>query len=297
MYKKLIIGIIAFLSLNTAIAQQKTKPANAKKTKNKTATTKRKSSVNAANKTTTILNQEYTTASGLKYRVTELGTGKQVSVGDKVTVHYTGKLTNGTKFDSSKDRNQPFIFKVGEGRVIKGWDEGLALLKIGDKATFVIPPAIGYGEQDMGQIPPNSTLVFDIEVLDAVTPTATVKPVPYDVKGKDTITTSSGLRYIKVADGNGVRAENGKVVDVHYTGYLLNGKQFDSSIERGEPISFPLGNGMVIKGWEEGIALMKTGDKFRLIIPSDIAYGPSGRGSVIPPDATLIFDVELVNVK
>jgi FKBP-type peptidyl-prolyl cis-trans isomerase len=131
-------------------------------------------------------------------------------------------------------------------------------------------------------------------VIDAATP---VKATPFDVKGKDTLTTASGLRYIVVQKGNGTQAENGKTVDVHYTGYLMDGRTFDSSIERGEPISFPLGQNMVIKGWEEGIALMKVGEKMRLIIPSELGYGDRGAGGVIPPNATLIFDVELVNVK
>lgn len=259
------------------------------KSKSATAETKSKNS-----KRNIKVNQEYTTASGLKYKVTELGKGKKVEVGDKVSVHYTGTLTNGTKFDSSRDRNQPFSFKVGAGQVIRGWDEGLALLNVGDKAILTIPPAIGYGERNMGTIPSNSTLIFDIEVVDAATP---VKAAPYDVKGKDTIVTASGLKYIYVEKGNGAQAENGKTVDVHYTGYLMDGRTFDSSIERGEPISFPLGQNMVIKGWEEGIALMKVGDKMRLIIPSDLGYGANGAGGVIPPNATLIFDVELVNVK
>lgn len=241
------------------------------------------------------VNQEYTTASGLRYRVTELGKGKQVEAGDKATVHYTGKLTNGTKFDSSKDRNQPFTFKVGAGQVIKGWDEGLQLLKVGDKATFVIPAELAYGDRDMGSIPPKSTLVFDIEVIDAK---AAPKIVPFDTKGKDTVTTASGLRYINVVEGKGAQAQNGKTVKVHYTGYLMDGKVFDSSIERDDPISFPLGNGMVIRGWEEGIALMKVGDKKRLIIPSELGYGERGAGGgLIPANATLIFDVELVEVQ
>jgi len=241
------------------------------------------------------VNQEYTTASGLRYRVTELGKGKQVEAGDKATVHYTGKLTNGTKFDSSKDRNQPFTFKVGGGQVIKGWDEGLQLLKVGDKATFVIPAELAYGDREMGSIPPKSTLVFDIEVLDAK---ASPKITPFDSKGKDTVTTASGLRYINITEGTGTQAQNGKTVKVHYTGYLMDGKVFDSSIERDDPISFPLGNGMVIRGWEEGIALMKVGDKKRLIIPSELGYGERGAGGgIIPANATLIFDVELVDVQ
>jgi len=252
------------------------------------------SAQNKANTKPIKVNTEYTTASGLKYKITEKGSGKKVENGDKVTVHYTGTLTNGTKFDSSKDRNQPFSFKVGSGQVIRGWDEGLALLNVGDKAVLTIPPAIGYGAADMGNIPPNSTLIFDIEVLDAQ---EGVKAKPFDVKGKDTLKTASGLKYIYVNQGTGTKAENGKTVSVHYSGYLMDGKLFDSSIERGEPIQFPLGQGMVIKGWEEGIALMKVGDKMRLVIPSDLGYGARGAGGVIPPNATLIFDVELMDVK
>lgn len=112
----------------------------------------------------------------------------------------------------------------------------------------------------------------------------------------DTVTTESGLKYIVIEEGEGVKAASGKAVEVHYTGYLLDGKKFDSSLDRNEPIMFVLGAGQVIKGWDEGIALMNAGDRMRLIIPSGLAYGEKGAGDIIPPDATLIFDVELVSV-
>jgi FKBP-type peptidyl-prolyl cis-trans isomerase FkpA len=107
----------------------------------------------------------------------------------------------------------------------------------------------------------------------------------------------SGLIYIETKKGNGAKADSGKEVSVHYTGMFMNGKVFDSSIERGEPISFPVGRGRVIPGWDEGIMLMNVGGKARLIIPSFLAYGDQGAGGVIPPFSTLIFEVELVSVK
>ena len=109
--------------------------------------------------------------------------------------------------------------------------------------------------------------------------------------------TSSGLEYIETEAGTGAQAEAGKTVSVHYTGKLQDGKVFDSSVSRGDPITFQLGKGKVIKGWDEGIALMKVGGKAQLIIPPDLGYGESGAGGVIPPNATLVFDVELVDVK
>lgn len=111
-------------------------------------------------------NRAVTTESGLTYVITKDGDGAQVKAGDKVIVNYTGMLTNGAKFDSSLDRNEPFSFPVGAGMVIKGWDEGLQKLRVGDHAILTIPPSIGYGANGAGGvIPPNATLIFIIEVL------------------------------------------------------------------------------------------------------------------------------------
>lgn len=108
--------------------------------------------------------------------------------------------------------------------------------------------------------------------------------------------TASGLRYKIIQNGKGVAAVKNKKVSVHYEGSLENGQIFDSSYKRKEPIEFTLGIGQVISGWDEGVALLKEGDKARLVIPSDLGYGARGAGGVIPPHATLIFDVELVKV-
>lgn len=109
--------------------------------------------------------------------------------------------------------------------------------------------------------------------------------------------TESGLRYKIIQKGDGKKAEKGKKVSVHYKGALENGQEFDSSYKRKQPIEFPLGQGHVIEGWDEGIALLQVGDKARFVIPSHLGYGSRGAGGVIPPDATLIFDVELMDVK
>jgi FKBP-type peptidyl-prolyl cis-trans isomerase FkpA len=111
----------------------------------------------------------------------------------------------------------------------------------------------------------------------------------------DTVTTESGLQYIIFQAGEGAAAQAGQQVLVHYTGWLTDGSKFDSSVDRGEPYAFPLGAGYVIRGWDEGVAGMLVGEQRRLIIPHELAYGESGRGS-IPPRATLIFDVELMGI-
>ncbi len=111
------------------------------------------------------------------------------------------------------------------------------------------------------------------------------------------VKTASGLDYIDVKVGTGAEAKAGQTVSVHYTGWLVNGTKFDSSKDRGQPFSFPLGGGRVIKGWDEGVAGMKIGGVRKLIIPSELGYGARGAGAVIPPNATLIFEVELLGVQ
>ncbi len=112
-----------------------------------------------------------------------------------------------------------------------------------------------------------------------------------------TTTTASGLKYTDLTPGKGASPKTGQTVKVHYTGWLENGKKFDSSVDRGQPFEFTIGVGQVIKGWDEGVSTMKMGGKRKLIIPSALAYGPRGAGSDIPPNATLIFEVELLGIQ
>ena len=202
--------------------------------------------------------------SELKIEEIVVGEGDEVKDGDWVSVHYTGCLEDGTKFDSSLDRGEPIEFPLGGGMVIPGWEQGIRGMRVGGKRKLVIPPELAYGEDGAGDvIPPNAVLVFDVEVVGA-----------------------RSNQYPEEGD-----------LSVHYTGWLEDGTKFDSSLDRGEPIEFPLGVGYVIPGWDQGLVGMKEGGGRRLTIPSHLAYGANGAGGVIPPFATLVFEVNLVRVQ
>jgi FKBP-type peptidyl-prolyl cis-trans isomerase len=232
------------------------------------------------------------TASGLASRVLHPGTGKDhPRVTDVVSVHYTGWMTDGHKFDSSVDRGQPARFPLSG--VIKGWTEGVQLMVEGEKRRFWIPANLAYGDTPRRPGGPSGTLVFDVELL-KILPAPTV---PEDVAGppKTAKHTKSGLAYRVLTKGTGKEHPKAtSVVEVHYTGWTKDGKMFDSSVTRGEPARFPLN--AVIPGWTEGVQLMAVGEKTRFWIPGNLAYGdtPTRPGA---PAGPLVFDVQLLSIK
>jgi peptidylprolyl isomerase len=228
------------------------------------------------------------TESGLQYADEKEGPGDVPEPGQTCIVHYTGWLwendAKGAKFDSSKDRNAPLVFAVGKGKVIKGWDEGLSTMKVGGKRQLLIPPDLAYGTRGAGGvIPANATLLFEVELLGVMKKTA------------------SGLEYRDLKEGTGATPQRGQQCVVHYTGWLwqggAKGKKFDSSVDRGKSFPFAIGEKQVIAGWDEGVSTMKVGGKRELLIPPNLAYGSRGYPGAIPPDATLLFEVELLDVK
>jgi peptidylprolyl isomerase len=231
-----------------------------------------------------------TTASGLKYVIVEQGKGKKPQVGDKVSVHYHGLLTDGKVFDSSFDRGTPIEFPLGKGYVIKGWDEGLQLLNEGTKAVLIIPANLAYGATERPNIPANSTLIFHVH-LTQVKEGIRFKPYTYDEKNVKT--TASGLKYVIIEEGKGALVKKEETVNVHYHGMLPDGKVFDSSFERDQPFPLQVGVGQVIRGWDEGLQLLKRGSKAVLIIPPALGYGERGIPGVIPENATLIFHIHI----
>jgi len=242
-----------------------------------------------------VAESDYTeTDAGLKYYALHEGEGDESEEGQVVSIHYTGWLEDGTKFDSSLDRAQPFSFQLGEGQFIPGIDEGIVSMKVGEQRQFVIPPELAFGEAGLpGFIPPDTTLVVEVELLD-IMPGAPAAPT--EVDEDDYTTTESGLKYYDFEEGTGDTPETGQQVVVHYTGWLEDGTKFDSSLDRGTPFPFTLGVGQVIPGWDEGVATMKVGGKRQLVIPADLAYGDDGAGGTIPPGATLIFEIELLEI-
>lgn len=245
--------------------------------------------------TTVTADQLTKTASGLQYFDIDKGSGAEAQKKSTVATDYTiwVKTDAGYDYVSSSEGSSPINFVIGRGdMVFPGWEEGATGMKVGGKRLLVVPPDLGMGAAGNGSsIPANATLVLEIQLKSTHEP-----QVPTKVNEKDFTTTPSGLKYYDFKVGDGALPTAGQTVEVHYTGWLEDGTQFDSSLDRGEPISFALGKGNVIPGWDEGIATMKVGGKRQLVIPAKLGYGDTGAGSIIPPGATLIFEVELVSI-
>ncbi len=243
------------------------------------------------------------TSSGLMYILNNEGDGKYLEEGDVVEVHYEGFTLDGKKFDSSRDRKQTYKFRYLIDPFILGWNEGLGLVKVGGDIQLIIPHWLAFGPMGKGPIPPNSTIIFNVEVISGYSEKARLAEQSAEFKSlmsktyPEAIQTESGLMYEIVENGNGSYPQNGQLVSVHYSGYLADGTKFDSSVDRGQPFEFKLGVGQVIKGWDEGILLCEKGGKIKLILPYWLAYGEQGRPPSIPGKSTLIFDVELLSAK
>ena len=251
------------------------------------------------------------TASGLYYTISREGEGEKIQAGQSISVNYTGKLIDGKTFDSNEDstfhHKEAFNLEVGKGRVIKGWDEGLQLLKKGSKATFYIPSGLAYGPQERNPIPANGILIFDVTITDVKMPVNEDKELQdYFTKNNIKATkTGSGMYYTIEKEGTGEKAKSGQKVTMNYIGHLLNKKEpFDANVNEDftpkagkAPFSFALGQHQVIAGWDEGVQLLKKGTKATFYLPSKLGYGERGAGAGIPPNSTLVFEVELVDMQ
>lgn len=236
-----------------------------------------------------------TTDSGLQYLdIITVDEGLEVSDGYTVSNNFSLWVKDASEniFITSSVEQEPITFVVGRGDLVfPGWDEGVLGMRTGSKRLLIIPPELALGEQSSGSIPSNATLILEIEVLDVREPRKKT-----EINEEDYTVTDSGLKYYDIVQGDGAMPETGQTVVVHYTGWLEDGTQFDSSLDRGTPFTFALGMGNVIPGWDEGLATMKVGGKRQLVIPPELGYGENGSG-LIPPGATLIFEVELLEIQ
>ena len=182
-------------------------------------------------------------------------------------------------------------FTVGSTKVIKGVNQAVMLMSQGAKARFIIPAELAFGDKGYYTlIPPKTTLTYDIEIVEIKSPP---KVGPF-TSNLDTVTLPSGLQYIPVNQPNGDMPKEGGIVGIHYTGYFENGKIFDSSVLHDEHIMFCIGEGHVVPGMEEAVKNMHVGQKCRVLVPWNLAYGEEGNLPIINPKTNLIFDIELL---
>lgn len=240
------------------------------------------------------------TPTGLKYEVLTAGeAGTAPAPGDTVEVHYVGTLTNGKKFDSSRDRGRPFSFEVGMGKVIAGWDEMLPLMTVGSKVKATIPPQLGYGSQGAGaDIPPDSTLIFEIELLKVTKG----EPLPVFTKGEPAKvkTTASGLKWEELAAGTGAAPTADQAVSLKWALWTTGGKLLVCSRTLGGPLTGPVSKlqlGPVkIKFLQEAPLLLAPGGRYRFEVPPALGWGDKALGDLLPANSTTIWELQLVSV-
>lgn len=235
-----------------------------------------------------------TLPNGIKFYTIEPGHGDFAKPGDNVYIHYTGWLPDGTIYSSTHNVGDAKRFTAGAGETFEGMDTALLHMAEGSKCRFAIPAEMAFGDEGYGnRIPPKSDITLDIEMVKI---SKEIMVEKWDASGHDTTTTVSGLRYIVFEPGDGDLIARNSIVTAHYSGYLANGQLFDSSVKRESPIKYPVGAGLIIDGWDEASLLMRKGSKFQLLVPPHLAYGEEGLPPIVPANADLVFDVEILDV-
>ena len=326
MLKKLLLGtaLLPALLLGPLRAGAQTDPKAGKKTpkviygptsKSKAKTTPREPELNTNPNEAPVHHSAFSSRPGLKTQTTTNGlehhffkknNGRKPVVGDILTLHITYKNWKDSTIGSTRQAGPNPVMKRVEPSPFKGSiEEGLLMMSPGDSAVFFIPADSVLKQMPLEKWPPfihhHTKIAFEVALFDIST--------EQELKQKENKelfayaashnlpkpqVTESGLVYCITQQGTGVQARSGDQVTVHYTGKLLDDKEFDSSVKRGQPFDFALGKRQVIAGWDEGIALLKEGTKAVLLIPARLGYGERGSPPVIPANAPLMFEVELI---
>jgi peptidylprolyl isomerase len=228
-------------------------------------------------------------AQNVDIKTVKEGLGEPVKKRQLVQVHYTGWLTDSTKFDSSRDRGEPLEFVLGAGQVIKGWDIGIEGMKVGEIRNLKVPSVLAYGKDAIGPIPANSDLLFEVELVgmqkglepDVLLPSSALK-------WKNIM---PGIEIFDEKEGGGAELRQGMELIFHYTGWLVNGHKFGSSKDLGKASKTVLGMGKLVKGLELGLESIKQGGVRWLRLSPIMAYGPAAMTN-IPPNSALIFRIQ-----
>ncbi len=259
--------------------------------------------------------------SGLYVIEQKRGTGRLPREGDMLRLHFTIEMLDGLLLFSSFDQD-PIDVEFGSEFDTEGFSEGIGYMRKGGKASLIVPSHLAYDSVGVPQVlPPFTPLIYNLELLDILSLEQVEQERIARAEAEERVKEQarlnepaliqdylndhqydveplpSGLYFIEMEQGNGAPATEGSTVEVHYTLYNIYGKPLQSSKEMGQTFELQVGVGQVIRGWDEGLQLMREGGKARLIIPSDLAYGASRRGEDIPPYSPLVFDVEMIKVK
>jgi len=227
--------------------------------------------------------QQLKTAGGVIVEIIDAKpSASSIEKGNVVCINYKGYLPDGKIFDSNELIGMPLPFYVGVGMSVKGWDEALPLLKVGEKARIKVPAKLAYGKKGYGKlIPPDTDLTFDMEIVEKRKP----------------LITESGLHFYKTFEKKGDKPTDASTVTIHYYGWIHGGKLFDSSHMNGKAYTFNMSTGRAIKGWTEALKMMAPGEKAFLVVPPGLGYGEAGIPELVPANSTLIYSIELLEVK
>jgi FKBP-type peptidyl-prolyl cis-trans isomerase FkpA len=316
--KKIIFLLLVSLCVNEiSFAQDGNKKPDVKKGDKTSSPSKSNKSAQVKKGKPSATEKSYKTSpTGVKYLFYKDVPGTNAKLGDVVVVQMILKTSKDSVLRNTYNEGAPVQAMVQKSQFHGSLEEAFLMLSAGDSASFLVSSDSlrKLGAQLPPQIENGSSLVFVLKAEKVLSQEQLLKEQKemetkqnqidsvlisdYISANKLSATrTPSGLNYVVKEKGTGAQPQPGQTVIVHYTGKLLNGTKFDSSVDRGTPFEFKLGAGQVIHGWDEGIALMKVGEKGTLLIPSSQGYGPRGAGGAIPPNAVLIFDVELVGIK
>jgi len=228
--------------------------------------------------------------SGLMIEDVVVGTGDPVDSLAFVTLHYSGYLADSSLFETRAADDVPLTIQLTRENMISGWFIGIQGMRKGGIRRLVVPPHLAYGTIGIqGIIPPDATLRFDIELHDWQE-----VPSQWELESGEWVTQSNGLRFGIHRNGKGRKPAPGDRLTLHYSGYLEDGRIFDSSVYRGQPFEIIIGKGTLIPGWESTLLDMIPGERRTVYIPPTLAFGEAGYAHRIPPNATIRFDIELI---